>query len=222
VCNVRNEVQLRIGRSGYMPEQTLLTTTVKEAVRRKKAGRKPGQKVYSKGERAVALTIVDLFDGNVARAALATGIERKTLFNWRHELELEAIEMQKAQAPARLSLVAKLQKVAETLSVIALMKTHSASVSEIRQLMEVILDKIERLSKLEYGEIALSALRPTVGQQEPKALPPSFDAERVKAHWESIVGLVIQESSSQGRPMTREEAIAVISEGRPEAKDYLM
>ena len=89
-------------------------------------------------------------------------------------------------------------------------------------LIEVILDKTERLSKLELGEFALSALQSPAAPPEPKALPPSLDHGRQKAHWESIVHRVIQESLSQGRPMTREEAISGIIEARPEAKDYLM
>ena len=205
-----------------MAEKTPLTTTIKKDARRKKVGRKPGQKIYSRTERAVALTMVDLFDGNVARAALATGIERKTLFNWRQELELETIEMQKTQEQGRMSFVTKLMRLAETLCAIALMKTPSASLSEIRQLIEVILDKTERLSKLELGEFALSALRSPAEPPERKALPPSLDHGRQKAHWESILLRVIQESLAQGRPMTREEAISGIIEARPEAKDYLM
>ncbi len=194
----------------------------KKKVPRKKAGRKPGQKVYSQNQRGVALTIIDLFDGNVARAAQATGIERKTLFTWRQELELEALEMQKARTDGSLNLVAKLKKLAETLCAIALMKAQSASVGEIRQLIDVILDKIERLSKVGLGEAALSALLPTVETPEPRALPPSAEAARQKAHWESMVRQVIQQSASEGRPVTREEAIAGIIDARPEAKDYLM
>ena len=73
-----------------MTDETKPTATTKRQATRKTAGRKPGQKVYSQKQRAAALMIVDLFDGNVARAAQATGIERKTLFKWRDELELGA------------------------------------------------------------------------------------------------------------------------------------
>ena len=57
-----------------------------------------------------------------------------TLFNWRQELELDVLEMQKARTDGSLSLVAKLQKLAETLCALALMKAQSASVGEIRHL----------------------------------------------------------------------------------------
>jgi hypothetical protein len=204
-----------------MTGETNAKATAKRQTR-KKAGRKPGQQVYSQKQRGVALTIVDLFDGNVARAAQATGIERKTLFTWRQELEREAVEMQKARTDGSLNLVAKLKKLAETLCAIALMKAQSASVGEIRQLIDVILDKIERLSKVGLGEAALGALLPTVGMAEPLALPPSIDSSRQKAHWESIVQQVIQQSADEGTLMTREEAISGIVAARPEAKDYLM
>ena len=191
----------------------------------KKPGRKPGQKVYSPRQRGVALTIVDLMDGNVARAAQATGIERKTLFNWRQELERQAGELRTAHTEASLNLVAKLNKLAEHLSAIALMKAQSASVGEIRQLLEVILDKIERLSKIGLGETALSTLLPAQNVEPAssvKVLPPSVDGALQKAHWEAILRQVIAHSETDGRPITREEAIAGIVEAKPEAKGYLM
>ena len=205
-----------------MTEETQPTATTKKQAPRRKAGRKPGQKVYPQKQRGVALTIVDLFDGNVARAAQATGIERKTLFKWRQELKLEAIESQKARTDGSLNLATKLTKLAEALCVIMLMKAQSATVSELARMIDMILDKIEKLSKVGLGEAALGALLPAVETPEPKALPPSVDAARQEAHWQSIVRQVMQQSASEGRPMTREEAIAGIIEARPEAKDYLM
>lgn len=202
--------------------RALSAETGKPSSTRKKPGRKPGQKVYSPKQRGVALTIVELFDGNIARAAHATGIERKTLFNWCQELDLEAGEMNCARVQATVDLVTKLKKLAETLCAIALMKAQSASVSEIRQLLDVILDKIERLSKVGLGEAALTAMIPTVETAALKALPPSVDATLQKAHWEAIVRQVIEQSASEGKSMTREEAIAGIVEARPEAKEYLM
>jgi transposase-like protein len=189
---------------------------------RKRAGRKPGQKPYSQNQRSVALTIVDLFDGNVARAAQATGIERKTLFNWRQELEREAIEMQTARSEVRLNLVAKLKRLAEALCAIALMKAQSASIGEVRQLIDVVLDKIERLSKVGLGEAALNALVPSVEIAPPKTLPPSYQAVVKKEHRESIVRQVIEQSAAEGRTISRDEAIVGIIQAKPEAKDYLM
>ena len=206
--------------NGNMPEIQPTPTAKKKP--RKKAGRKPGQKPYSQKQRGVALTIVDLLDGNVGRAAQATGIERKTLFKWRQELELEAVEMQKVRTDGTLNLVAKLKKLAETLCVITLMKAQSASVSELSRLIDMILDKIEKLSKVGLGEAALGALTPPVETPEPKALPPSVDAEIQKASWEGIVRQVMQRSEDEGTPMTRQQAVAGIIEARPEAKDFLM
>jgi len=190
----------------------------------KKPGRKTGQQVYSPRQRGVALTIVDLMDGNVARAAQATGIERKTLFNWRQELERQAGELRTAHTETSLNLVAKLNKLAEHLSAIALMKAQSASVGEIRQLLEVILDKIERLSKIGLGETALSSLLPVPAHPETTANhpPPLIEGALQKAHWEAILRKVIAHSETEGRPITREEAIAGLVEAKPEAKGYLM
>ncbi len=62
-----------------MTKATQPAAATKKQAPRKRAGRKPGQKAYSQQQRGAALTIIDLFDGNVARAAQATGIERKSL-----------------------------------------------------------------------------------------------------------------------------------------------
>ena len=203
-----------------MSEKTQLTATTNKRASRKTAGRKPGQKPYSQKQRAVALSVLDFCDGNVARAAQATGIERKTLFKWRDEMRPEAT--QEALTDGSLSIAAKLTKMAESLCVIALTKAQTATIGEIRQLLEVIFSQIERLSKADRIEAARAQLHPVVATPEPKVLPPSVDVERQTAHWEAIVQQVMQQAQSEGRPMTREQAIALIVESRPEAKQYLM
>jgi hypothetical protein len=203
-----------------MREAAKPPATTKKQAPRKRAGRKPGQKPYSLEQRSAALSILDFCDGNVARAAQATGIERKTLFMWRDEMRPEAT--QKTLADGSLSIAAKLTKMAESLCVIALRKAQTATIGEIRQLLEVILSQIEKLSKADRFAAARAQLHPAVATQEPKTHPPSFDVERQKAHWEAIVQQVMQQAQSEGRPMTREQAIALIVESRPEAKQYLM
>jgi transposase-like protein len=205
-----------------MTDETTPTATTKRQATRKTAGRKPGQKVYSQKQRAAALMIVDLFDGNVARAAQATGIERKTLFKWRDELELEAGELQQVCTEASRDVVAVLKRLIEALCVIVLMKAQDASVRDLYYLMGIILDKIEKLSKVALDQAALGTLRPAVATPERKVLPPSVDVELQKAHWESIVQTVRQQAQAEGKPMTRAQAIAMIIESRPEAKEYLM
>jgi hypothetical protein len=205
-----------------MTEETQPTANTKKQASRKKAGRKPGQKVYPQKERGFALTVVDLFDGNVARAAQVTGIERKTLFKWRQELELETVEMQKARTDASLNLVAKLTKLAEALCVIMLIKAQSASVRDLSHVMDMVLDKIERLSKVGLGEAAMRALLPTVETPEPKALPPSLDAEVQREKWEEVVRQVTEAAENEGTPISRAEAIAGVIEAHPEAEEYLL
>jgi transposase-like protein len=226
-CGVSETTSVGTARIGgrTMTEETQPTATTKKQAPRKKAGRKPGQKPYSQKQRGVALTIVDRFDGNVARAAQATGIERKTLFKWRQkwrqELELEAVETQEALMDDSLSLVAKLTRMTEALCVIALTKAQTATIGEIRQLLDVILSQIEKLSKADRIEAARAQLHPAVATPEPKVLPPSVDVVQ-KARWESMVNQVMQVAESEGKPMTRETAIAAIVKVKPEARQYLM
>jgi hypothetical protein len=202
-----------------MREAAKPPATTKKQAPRKRAGRKPGQKPYSLEQRSAALSILDFCDGNVARAAQATGIERKTLFMWRDEMRPEAT--QKTLADGSLSIAAKLTKMAESLCVIALRKAQTATIGEIRQLLEVILSQIEKLSKADRFAAARAQLHPAVATPEPKVLPPSVDVVQ-KARWESMVNQVMQVAESEGKPMTRETAIAAIVKVKPEARQYLM
>jgi transposase-like protein len=201
-----------------MTEVAQPTATTKKRALRKRAGRKRGQRPYSLEQRAVALSVLDFCDGNVAHAAQATGIERKTLFKWRDEMRPEAT--QKALTDGSLSIAAKLTKMAESLCVIALRKAQTATIGEIRQLLDVILSQIEKLSKADRIEAARAQLHPAVAT-EPKVLPPFLDPVQ-KARWESIVNQSMEVAKSEGNPMTRAQAIAAIVKVKPEARQYLM
>jgi hypothetical protein len=206
-----------------MTDETQLTGIAKKQAPRKKAGRKPGQKVYSQNQRLVALTIVDLFDGNVARAAQATGIERKSLFKWRDDLGLVAGEFQQVRTEGGADVVAVLNRLIEALCVIVLTKAQDASVKDLSILMCILLDKIENLTKLGLVQAAQSAFLPAAKKTEPEALTPSNDAHHVnKEKWEEIVRLVVYEAKAEGHYISREEAVAAVVKSNPEAAEYLM
>jgi hypothetical protein len=198
-----------------MTEETPPTATTKKQTTRKTAGRKPGQKVYSQKQRGVALSIIDLFDGNVARAALATGIERKTLFKWRDEMEPGA-EFEQVRTEESAGVVVVLNRLMEALCANVLMKAQDASMRDLYYLMGIILDKIENHKKLALLERAQlgKEIPSTIPELKPLQLSASVKSEQEKARWEEIVEQVI----FRERKLPSVGAIISVN---PQAKEYL-
>jgi len=205
-----------------MTKATQPAAATKKQAPRKRAGRKPGQKAYSQQQRGAALTIIDLFDGNVARAAQATGIERKSLRKWLDELELGA-EFQQVRTEQSAGVVAVLNRLIEPLCAVVLMKAHEASMRDLYYLMGILLDKIENHKKLELLERAQfgKGIPATIPEPKPAQLSVSVESEQEKARWEGVVEQVITAAAKEGNSLSRKEAVAAVISVNPQAKEYL-
>ncbi len=206
-----------------MTDETQPTATTKKQATRKTAGRKPGQKPYSQKQRAAALMIVELFDGNVARAAQVTGTDRKTLFKWLGELEIGTGEFQQARREESAGVVAVLERLIEPLCAIVLMKAQDASMRDLYYLMGILLDKIENHKKLALLESAQfgKEIPATTPEPKPAQLSASVESEQEKAKWEGVVEQVITAAAKEGNFISREEVVAAIIKANPKSKDYL-
>lgn len=169
-----------------------------------------GRKPRPPSDRGTALAVADMFGGNLTRAARMTGIPVRTLFSWQHELDPDNQEVTQAREEGRRTILDVLTRYIEALAAIAIMKAHTASFKDLYYAMGIMLDKLEKLSRID---------REQQTQAPQMNLHATFEQER--EHWEGLVEIVMFEAKKDGYSITREEAIEAIIKGSPHAKKFL-
>lgn len=171
---------------------------------------------HTRAERALALSVVKLCNGNVEEASRQTGVKRTTLYTW---LRRQG-ENGEVTNPNQ-SLDEKLEGMIDALLMAGLQKVKDASLSECRELIDTMLDQREKLRNSKRLDASAEALRESLNLPKEKAAKPQTVDATLKAEWESHVVRLMQQAEADGKPVTREKAVAAIIRARPEAAGYL-